>query len=134
MMKRFVPAILIAVGSLIMLSGCKNDSASFSNADGNFVLFSNGTYTQTFPQAASQNDKKDKVNSLDTLPNSGTWSLIGPSDGPANSGLKVELSGVRRGYSRSFSDSYTIILDARSISGFDRVLGKQKAKSISSAP
>lgn len=134
MVKRSVLAIVIAVLTLIMLSGCKNDSASFSNADGDFVLSPNGTYTQTFPQLASQNDKKDKANPLDALPNSGTWTLIGPSDGPANSGLKVELSGVRRRSSRSFSDAYTIVVDAQSISGFGRVLGKQKAKSASSAP
>lgn len=133
-MKRSVSAIVMAVLGLIMLSGCKNDSATFSNGDGDFVLASNGTYTQTFPDQTSQNDKKDNANPLDSLPNTGTWSLIGPSDGPANSGLKVELSGVRHRYSRSLLDSYTLVMDAHGINGFDRVLGKQKAKSVSSAP
>ncbi len=137
-MKRFVSVILSAGVLLFLLPGCKNESATFSNSDGNFVLSPGGTYTQTFPQATTHEDKKDDKNkddnSFDTLPNTGSWTLIGPSDGPGNSGFKVELDGVRRCGFRSLGDSYTIILDASSINGFDKLLGKQKAKSPSSAP
>ncbi len=133
-MKRFAFAIMAMVIISLTVSGCKNGVATFSNSDGTFDLSSNGTYTQTFPQADSRSDKKKKDNPFDDLPNSGSWRLIGPSDGPGNSGFTVELSGVQRCNNRSLADSYTLDVGAGSIRGFDNLLGKQKSNSPVSAP
>ena len=130
-MKRLVTPVIVALVITFFLAGCKNDSATFSNSDGDFVLSPNGTYTQTFPQDTTQT-KND--NPLDAAPNSGSWTLLEPTDGPGNSWFQIELSGVRRCNSRSLADSYTLVVGAGSIHGFDHLLGKPEMKSRSSTP
>ncbi len=139
-MKQVVKVVVLGIVCVLALAGCRNGLGVFSNGDGQFVLSPNGTYLQTFLPLPNLGGKPRRggrsygTGSLDALPNSGTWRLIGPSDGPANSGYKVELSGVRSRYAPGLAGTYTLVLPASSIHGLDKLLKEQKGRSAPGAP
>ena len=123
-MKQFVYAVIIAF-SISLTSGCKNKSATFSNADGKFLFSSNGTYTQTFLSFPPRSSKEDKSNISDVLTNTGTWSLIAPSDSSSNGNFKVKLSGVHSRSHKSLADNYIVTVDTQNIRNFDKLLASK---------
>ena len=155
MVKRLVLAGIILLLSSLLLAGCQNENASFSNEDGHFVLSPGGTYTQTFGPTDSQvlptgtlvlpsvdhsqpgdryrrgdkdryNDKEKAARDQPARTESGIWRLISPSDGFGHEGYTVELSDVHRCHGAFGAGTYTLVVPVSRIRGFDKLAAKQK--------
>ncbi len=139
MKKHAAGAMLLLAAGLLASAGCRNNQAVYFDGNSQFVLSANGTYTQTFSPLPDQGRKPRRgsrdypADPLDTLPNSGYWRLLGPSDKPG-SGFQVELSGVRSRYALPLAGTYTLVVPAGSISGMNKLLREQKVPSTPPAP